>query len=124
MRYLVLLGILFFASCKQNKIPADVLPAPKMELVFWDFINADIYTKEFLSLDTTLNLNKENAQLQAAIFKKHQITRQKFYKSYNYYATHEKLMRSLLDSITAKQQRKPLEKRFLKNIDIDEEIIQ
>ncbi len=124
MRYVIVFSLVFLIACKQNKLPKDVIPQTKMEAVFWDYVQADIFAKDFVSLDSSKNAVKENALLQEAVFKKHGVSRELFNKSYKYYATHEKLMTALLDSISAKQQRSPREKKFLKNIKIDEEAIQ
>ncbi len=120
MRYVIVFSLVFLIACKQNKLPKDVIPQTKMEAVFWDYVQADIFAKDFVSLDSSKNAVKENALLQEAVFKKHGVSRELFNKSYKYYATHEKLMTALLDSISAKQQRSPREKKFLKNIKIDE----
>lgn len=95
-----------------------------MEDVLWDYVQADIYVKDFVSLDSAKNPEKENAFMQEEIFKKNGITREDYNRSYNYYATHEKLMTALLDSITAKKQRVPKTKGLLKNIKLDEKAIQ
>ena len=124
MRFLIFFSCLFLLACNQNKVPKDVISQTKMESVFWDYVQADIYVKDFVSLDSSKNPVKENALLQEEVFKKHDITREDFNKSYKYYATHEKLMTAILDSITAKQQRSPKAKGNIKNLIIDEEAIQ
>lgn len=124
MRYVIVFSLVFLMACKQNKLPKGVIPQTKMEAVFWDYVQADIFAKDFVSLDSSKNAVKENAILQEAVFKKHGVSREVFNNSYKYYATHEKLMTALLDSISAKQQRSPRQKSFLKNIKIDEEAIQ
>ena len=124
MRFLIFFSCLFLLACNQNKVPKDVIAQTKMESVFWDYVQADIYVKDFVSLDSSKNPVKENALLQEEVFKKHDITREDFNKSYKYYATHEKLMTAILESITAKQQRSPKTKGNIKNLIIDEEAIQ
>ena len=124
MRGLILLCCLFLGACNQNKLPKDIIPQNKMEAVFWDYVQTDIFVKDFVSLDSTKKPAEENALLQEELFKKHGITRDDFNKSYKYYATHEKLMTALLDSITAKKQRVSKTESILKNIEIDEKAIQ
>ena len=124
MRCVIFFCGLFLLSCNQNKLPKDIISQDKMQDVFWDYVQADIYVKDFVSLDSTKNPVKENALLQEELFKKNGITRDDFNKSYNYYATHEKLMTALLDSISARKQRVPKSKSILKNIQIDEKAIQ
>ena len=124
MRFVIFFSCLFLLACNQNKLPKDVISETKMETIFWDYVQADIYVKDFVSLDSTKNPAKESAIMQEEVFKKHGITREEFNKSYNYYVTHEKLMTALLDSISAKEQRSPKTKTTLKNLIIDEKAIQ
>lgn len=97
-----LLSLLFF-SCSENKIPKGVLPPAKMNDVLWDYFNADAFTTDFISKDSTKNLAMENIKLQKEIFKTHHITREEFYTSYDYYIKHDDKMKVLLDSMIAKK---------------------
>lgn len=124
MRYLLIFGFFFFTACKHDKLPKDIIPPAKMEAVFWDYVQADVFAKDFVSLDSTKNAVKENALLQEAVFNKHNISREVFDKSYKYYVVNEKLMTALLDSISSKQNLNPKSRGFLKNIQIDEKTIQ
>ena len=96
-----LLSLLFF-SCSENKMPKGILPSGKMNDVLWDYFNADAFTTDFISKDSTKNLAMENIKLQKEIFKNHHITREEFYTSYDYYIKHDDKMKVLLDSMIAK----------------------
>ena len=124
MRYVIFFSFFFLIGCNQNKLPKEVISQNKMEAVLWDYVQADVYVKEFVNLDSIKNPEQTNALLQEEVFKKHGITRDVFNNSYKYYVTHEKLMTALLDSISANQQRAPKSKSILKNIEIDEKTIQ
>ncbi|MFZ1528445.1 MAG: DUF4296 domain-containing protein [Ferruginibacter sp.] len=104
MKYLFIFCCTLFIACSPDR-PDDVLPPEKMQQVLWDYIRADVYASEFISKDSSKNAVAENAKLQLAVFKKHKISKEQFYKSYGYYASHNKEMRTMLDSITAGQQR-------------------
>ena len=103
-KYLFIFYCTLFAACSPNR-PDDVLAPEKMQQVLWDYIRADVYASEFISKDSSKNAVAENAKLQLAVFNKHKISKEQFYKSYEYYASHNKEMRSMLDTITARQQR-------------------
>ena len=106
----ILLIMLFAAliySCKQEeKKPADILPPDKMELVLWDYLRADTYTSEFLKKDSTADDTLLNMKMQEVIFKHHGISKEKFYKSYQYYIQQPGVMVNMIDSMVARQQRK------------------
>lgn len=98
--------ILFFQACmSKDKIPADILPPDKMQALLWDVIQADVFTNNFTSKDSSKNLVAENIKLQQQVFGYHKVTKESFYTSYHYYVEHTELMSALLDSMTARAER-------------------
>ncbi|UAY52670.1 DUF4296 domain-containing protein [Ferruginibacter albus] len=96
--------IVCFASCRNNNdMPSDVLNKQKMQAVLWDMLRIEAYTENFLKTDTLKNLQNENLQLQQKVFAIHHITKEAFYKSYDYYKQHPALLSEVLDSITTKE---------------------
>ena len=91
------------ACSGKETFPSDVLKPEKMRLVMWDFVKADVYTEEFTKREHPGTDTLENMKLQLMIFSKHHITKNQFYKSYQYYYSHPELMTALLDSISASQ---------------------
>ena len=75
-----------------------------MKLIMWDFLRADVYANEIIKKEAIDNDTTINLQYQEVIFKHFKTTKDKFYKSYQYYYEHPDLMTALLDSITAMQQ--------------------
>lgn len=93
-------------GCQQKEnAPADIIKPEKMQDIMWDYMRADAYAAEVLKKDTTKNDTLENIRLQKMIFSKYKITKAEFDKSYAYYVSHPKLMNTILDSISAKQNR-------------------
>ncbi len=86
----------------EKSIPDDVLSPQKMQIVMADYIRADIYASEFLKQDSTRSDTLENMLMQQAVFKKNGITREQFYRSYDYYAKHPKHWKPVLDSLQKK----------------------
>jgi hypothetical protein len=119
MRILVI--VLFIStslltSCGNKKTgEGKILSSDKMQAVMWDFIQADAFTEFYLKKDSSKNVSQQPAALQKKIFALHQVTKEDFYTSFNYYSNRSSDMRILLDSISAKAERqrnKMMEKRY------------
>lgn len=94
------------AGCTDKEgLPSGILKKEKMQAVLWDIIQAESYTTLFITKDSLKNAPVENARLQQKIFAIHKISKEEFYKSYDYYTLHAEIMRAVLDSITAKGER-------------------
>ena len=100
--FLVFLSLALF-SCKQTE--RDILSKDKMEKILWDLTEADVFTQDFISKDSSKNLTLENIKLQQKIFAKYKTDKKSFYKSFKYYLKHEELLKPLLDSIVVKNGR-------------------
>jgi Domain of unknown function (DUF4296) len=105
-RLFVIIGLSFFIGCANKKSSkSGILGKQKMQAVLWDIIGADVFTTQFVKKDSLKNAPLENMQLQNKIFALHKVSRDDFYKSYNYYSNHTDMMIIILDSMTAKAQR-------------------
>lgn len=96
--------LILLVSCSRSKYPSGVLEPEKMQAVYWDFLRADVYAKEMVSKDSSKNIDSANIQFQQQLFAKHQITKETFYKSYEYYISHQLLMKEMLDTMQVRQQ--------------------
>jgi hypothetical protein len=105
MRKFINLFILLLIACSCNNRPKDILPPSKMKAVLWDYIQADTFTTDYISKDSSKNPALENAGLQKTIFNFHHVTKEEFYKSYNYYLKHGNEMQVMLDSIVVQKNR-------------------
>ena len=108
MKYLKLLfsGItVFLFSCSNDSFPDNILKPEKMQAVFWDYIRADVFTNEFIKKDSTKNPDVENARLQQQVFTKHKVSKETFYRSYDFYLKHQPLMKNLMDTMLLRQQK-------------------
>ena len=70
-----------------------------MQNVLWDVLRADAFTYDFVKKDSTKKPEQELAKLQQQIFAIHKISKEEFYKSYEYYKIHPELMQPILDSM-------------------------
>lgn len=103
MNRLLLIGLICFVACSKPSIPKDVLAPEKMQAVFWDYIKADAFANEFVRRDTSKKLELESAKLQLQVFKQHKISKEQFYKSYEFYLGNKDLMKNLMDTMLVRQ---------------------
>ena len=73
-----------------------------MQGVLWDIIRAETYSSHLVISDNTKNRVEDEARLQKQIFVIHGVSKEDFYKSYNYYKKNTLLMKTLLDSMINK----------------------
>jgi hypothetical protein len=102
---MICLAVCIGACHNKNAVPAGILEKNQMQGVLWDIMQADAFTNFFIKKDASKNPVIENAKLQEQIFAMHHISREDFYKSYNYYKEHPGMMVAILDSITSNQTR-------------------
>jgi hypothetical protein len=89
-----------FTGCStKNNLPNGVLPPAKMQLVLLDIMEADALNNERAIKDTSLRVPAENAAYYQAIFKLHQITKEEFAKSYQFYLKRPDLLKPITDSL-------------------------
>lgn len=103
------IGIVFFMwllvlSCNDT-LPNGILEQEKMENILWEQMQADAFTREFISKDTSQKLVVENLKIQQKIFAQNNTNKETFYKSYQYYLEHAELFKPMIDSIVSKQTR-------------------
>lgn len=109
-----ILIVFSFLSCTdKDDIPNGIMKQSKMQPVLWDYLKADAYISYYFKKDSSKNIFIESAALQEKIFVKHHITRNEFYKSYDYYVKHTGLMKSLIDSVLVIQNREKNRKEKL-----------
>lgn len=99
--------VLVVSSCSdKNSVPAGVLPHEKMEAVMWDVIQSEQYSAAYLAKDSAhINLKLENLRLYDEVFRLHQVSREEFRKSYQYYMGRADLAQLLFDSLLSKGNR-------------------
>ena len=94
---IALLGII---SCVQkNKIPEDILSQEKMRQIMWDLIRTDAYVSDFLSRDSTINLDESRLKLYEQVYRLHTINRETFKKSLTFYQSRPDLLKIITDSL-------------------------
>ena len=104
MRYFfsfILLSSILILSCRSEKQREGILPEKKMRVVLWDMTRADQFLTDFVfSRDTSINKLDESLKMYNRIFAIHQVTKEEFRQSFQYYREHPDLLKSLLDSVS------------------------
>ena len=114
VKWTILFGVFLFVGCNGAfTSSADILGKKKMQDVLWDIVQAEAYTKKIIQKDSSKNSAAENVKLQQQIFSKHNITKEDFYSSYQYYQQHPSEMQSILDSIVSVQRQTEMD-RYMK----------
>lgn len=97
------------ACVNKNKVPGDILSQEKMKLVLFDLARSDQFIADFASKDSTLNKKQESLRLYEEVFALHQIKREDFKKSLDFYRMHPDLLRVVMDSLNTMARRKEQE---------------
>jgi hypothetical protein len=102
-----LLAMLLMVGCSdKDNIPPGIISRGEMEKVLWDMVEADQYSSLYLLKDSArINVKTETQKLYQEVFRLHQITREDFRKSFQYYQEHPDLTRSVFDSLLARGNR-------------------
>ena len=87
----------------KGSVPSGILPLSKMQTVMWDMIQADQYAALSVAKDSSghLNTKTETLKLYEEVFRLHEVSREEFRKSYQYYLDHPELNQQLFDSLTS-----------------------
>ena len=105
MRVIVFIGLVLLASCGSS-IPDDVMGPAKMQAVLWDKMQADEMADHYLTTDSTWSNPQKRQQLYRSVYQVHNITKEQFEVSYNWYLTHPAKLKAILDSLQSFGERK------------------
>ena len=118
MRLLLLLvcvAISLNACHNKNDVPKGILQKNQMQSVLWDIMQAEAFTNSFIRKNPAKKPMEEDAALQKQIFALHNISKEDFDKSYDYYLHHSDIMLALLDSMATQETRAQREELTKKN---------
>ncbi len=99
-----LLAILVSCGSK-DRIPSDILPPDKMETMLWDFIRADEFNQDYVfGRDTLANRKEISLEMYRKILAVHGVEQDEFRKSFYYYRAHPQLLRTVMDSVSKREE--------------------
>lgn len=97
----------FFACTDRTSVPSDIIQPDSMRPILLDVIMADQFATQYILKDSLKkdsihrNVKLETLQLYETIFKLHGITKEKFRKSLDFYASRPDLSKNILDTMAA-----------------------
>ena len=113
VKRILLAAVVFLFSCgNKNNIPKGILQPAKMQLVLFDVLRADNFVSEYVKKDSAKKPEEEIAKLQRQIFAVHKISKEDFYKSYEFYKAHPDIMQPMLDSMISASNRNKYQNTF------------
>ena len=117
---LVIFITAFYVACKNdNNVPGGILPPKQMQAVLWDLMRADQFVIRYiLPKDSTFIKSLESIKLYQQVFNLHEISKEKFEKSFSYYQRHPDLLKVIMDSL-----QKPPIAIVPKKIDTDSTVV-
>lgn len=115
-KYWLLISSLVLLVCfscgNKDRVPGNIIPREKMQLVLSDMMKADHFLTDYvLNHDTTKKREPESIKLYNQIFNIHDISAEEFYKSLSYYQEHPALLRQIMDSLS-----KPIESKGVESL--------
>lgn len=104
MRIAVVCILLLFTACNGNKIPKDVLPQNKMQIIMWDLMQADELAVYKKAQDSSFRLFDSTKAWYSIIYQNHKTSEDEFKKSMHFYEAHPDLLQVIIDSLQKKSQ--------------------
>lgn len=105
----VIICLCMMACNRGPKVPKDVLQPDKMEDVLWDMIQTGEFLSGFvLYRDTNINAVMESQRWYEKVYSFHQISKEDFKRSYNWYRDHPDMMKRILDSLSVRKDPEPV----------------
>lgn len=91
--------LLILTACSgRDKLPHGILDKPKMTSLISDMLIADAVANERKQKDTAINIKSLSGSYYQSVFDLHKISKDDFFRSYNYYLNHPDLLKVVLDS--------------------------
>jgi|SRR6478609_4363240 len=109
MKIVLLSGLILlcaFAACTPDdtKVPENILSIDSMKVILWDMTQAGAYTSLMKEKDTSIKII--NTAYLAQTLQLHHLTKDAFFKSFNFYQQRPLLNKQLFDSVGSYAQRK------------------
>jgi hypothetical protein len=104
MRKCVVMGyaLLLLSACSDNrKIPSSIMQPEKFQAILTDVLLADALSLERSFKDTAIKITDENAKYFLKVFQLHNVSKNEFMKSYNFYLQRPDLLKTITDSISS-----------------------
>jgi hypothetical protein len=99
---LIVIGITMIVSCKgKDGIPNNMIGKEKMQAILEDMMRADQFFIDYIvNKDSTFDQQKGFTSFYQQILDIHDVSRDKFSKSFAYYRSNPELLKTIMDSIS------------------------
>jgi len=97
----MLVAVLALAACSSKYRASEPLAINDMKTIMWDMETADVWFNQIPLTDSVHRTRQMNIQLYEQVLASHNITKQQFYNSYQYYQAKPDQMKILIDSVVA-----------------------
>ena len=95
----LLLAFALLACSYKEQMPGDIIEMKPMQRIVWDILLADELAFQRKISDSTIDLKKASFRLYDTVFAIHKVSRESFYKSYEYYQRHPQLYNVLMTGV-------------------------
>lgn len=100
-----LLFSILLISCRNNKVPSDIIQPDEMGKILFEISMAEEFVNSYVAKDSSRNKEIEIQQEYQKIFLLHKISEPQFKKSYEFYNAHPAIFKTLMDSLNDRGQR-------------------
>lgn len=96
--FLITICLVAFACSSPNKIPDDIIGIDSMKKIVWDMLRAGALSQNLIKKDSVL-FKKETLENYQKVLDMYGLTKDEFFKNYNYYLQHPDKNKILMDSL-------------------------
>lgn len=105
MKYTIFIIILLAWACKDDKLPANVLPPEKMEAVLIDVLLAESFSESYLVADTTIKLPQAYGKELDKVLAIQNISQKQLMESIDHYKAKPEVFKVIMDTVNTRIQR-------------------
>jgi hypothetical protein len=105
MKYVILALLFVSVSCKDEKLPNNILSPEKMETVLIDVLLAESFSESYLVVDTTIKLPQAYGRELDKVLAIQHISQQQLLESIDYYKTKPETFKVIIDTVNSRIQR-------------------
>jgi hypothetical protein len=98
IRLLFLCCFVIFFSCRE-KYPKGILPPEKMQAIYYDMMKADELSIIYRVSDSSFMKEKKHEAYYLTVLRTHNISKEDFTRSQEYYEAHPELLKVVFDSL-------------------------
>ena len=107
LKLLLIAALLFLFSCSgKNKVPSALIQPRQMQQIMMDLLIVDAVNTQRSITDTSIKLKEHNVASLKRVLQNYKVTRELFYKSYDFYLNNPSILKPIADSLVAEANRR------------------